>query len=239
LRDNTVLAVVVAGGRGVRLGPATDHLPKPMLPVGDKPLLEHQILWLRRFGVEEAVMCLGYKPQAVTDHFGDGGKWGMQIGYRVEKEPRGTAGCVGDLAPALAGRDALVVYGDVFVDMDLASLLSFHASHDGAATVVVFQSDHPFDSDLARVDKAGRITGFFRPKQGDAFENLACAAVWIVRAPLLELVPKDKPSDFGRDVFPEAVRRGLKLMAYKSDETLADLGTPERREKFLATWGRA
>jgi mannose-1-phosphate guanylyltransferase/phosphomannomutase len=238
LSDN-VLAVVVAGGRGVRLGPATDHLPKPMLPVGDKPLLEHQLLWLRRFGVEEVVMCLGYKPEAVTNYFGDGSKWGMRISYQIESQPRGTAGCVADALPLLKGRDALVVYGDVFVDMDLSNLLSFNASHDGAATVVVFHSDHPFDSDLAKVDKTGRITGFFRPKQGDAFENLACAAVWIVRPELLALAPKDKPSDFGRDVFPEAVKKGLKLMSYKSGETLVDLGTPERRKSFLETWGRA
>ena len=214
----------------MRMGPATDLIPKPMLPVGGKPILEHQLLWLKSWDFKEVILCLGYKAEAVTDYFGDGSKWNLSLKYSVEKTPRGTAGCVRDMAGELKG-DALIVYGDLFIDMDCGKLLDFHGGHKGDATIVVFESDHPMDSDLARI-KNGRITGFFRPRPGESFDNNACAAVWVLRKPLIELIPADKPSDFGRDIFPLAVAKGRTLMAYKSDETLLDLGTPERLEAF-------
>ncbi len=220
----------MAGGRGERLGALTRDLPKPMIPVLGKPLLEHQLLWLKSFGFSRVTFCLGYKAEAVRAHFGDGARFGARIDYRIEKEARGTAGCVRDLA--LPG-DALVVYGDLFPDLDLGRFLDFHqADPSAAATICVWESDHPLDSDLARMD-GDRITGFFRAQPGQRFENVALAAVWAVRPSLMPLIFEDRPSDFGRDVFPEAARRGLVLRGYRTQETLADLGTPERLEAFL------
>ncbi len=232
LRQN-IEPVIVAGGRGLRLGAFTEHMPKPMLLVEGKPLLEHQLAWLKAQGFGHALMALGYKAEAVQAHFGDGARFGIRLSYHVEKEPRGTAGCVKDLAPALRG-DALIVYGDLFPEFELAPFIAFHEKDPkAAATLVVWDSDHPYDSDLARLE-GDRLTGFYRAKPGEPV-GPALAALWIVRKPLLELAPADRPSDFGRDVFPEAVRRGLTLRAYKSQERLADLGTPERVEAFLAS----
>lgn len=201
-----------------------------MLEVLGKPILEHQLLWLKASGFSRVTFCLGYKAEVVREHFGDGRRFGMSIDYRVEKEPRGTAGCVRDLG--LPG-DALIVYGDLFVDMDLEPFLDFHAADaSAAATIAVWKSDHPLDSDLARME-GERITGFFRAKPGERFENVALAALWAVRKSLTALIPADKPADFGRDIFPEAARRGLTLRGYRTSETLADLGTPERLESFL------
>ncbi len=229
-----IKTAIVAGGRGVRMKPLTDTMPKPMFPVGGKPLLEHQLEWLKDSGVSDVVLCLGYKAEAVTSYFGDGKRWGVRLSYSVESEPRGTAGSIKDLDAAASG-DLLVVYGDLHLSMDLKSLLKFHRSHSGAATLVVIASDHPLDSDLVRLD-GDRITGFYRAKPGEPYENWAAAAVWVLRPALLELIPSDRPSDFGRETFPEALKRGLELRAYRTKEPIEDLGTPERCERFLKAW---
>lgn len=229
-------AAIVAGGRGERMRPETDACPKPMLPIAGKPLLEHQLEWLKRWGVSEAFLCLGYKADVVSDHFGDGGRWGMKLRYSVEQSPRGTAGCVRDLGD-WGGEDLLVVYGDLFVDMDCRKLVEAHRAGRAAATLVVWDTDHPHDSDLVRTED-GRITGFYRARKGEPCGTLALAAVWVVRRPLMDLVPADAPADFGRDIFPRALERGLRLEAYATRETVEDVGTPERRARFLEKWGK-
>lgn len=209
------------------MGAATQALPKPMILFGGKPILEHLIERLAAAGWREIHLSLGYRPEAVASHFGDGLRWGVRLRYHVEKTPRGTAGAVADLGDQLGG-DMLVVYGDLHTDMDFKRFVDFHDAHpSSAASIVLIETDHPFDSDLARLD-GERLAGFYRAKPGEPHEPLALAAVWAVRGPLLDLVPRDRPSDFGRDIFPEALRRGLELGAYRTGETLADLGTPER-----------
>ena len=216
-------AAIVAGGLGKRMGQATANLPKPMLPVGGKPILQHQLDWLRSQGFSDVTLCLGYKAEAVMAHFGGA------VRYSVEKQPRGTAGCIKDLG---AKGDVLVVYGDLFPELELKPLLDFHAKHDGAATLVLLETDHPEDSDLARLE-GDRIVEIYRGGTG----NLGLAAVWIVRPSLMKLVPADKPSDFGRDIFPKAIADGLGIYGCVMRGVLADLGTPERLARFEA--GRA
>ena len=227
--------MVVAGGRGERMRPATDAVPKPMLPLGGKPLLEHQLRWHKSSGFKEAFLCLGYKASAIQDRFADGSSLGITLSYQVEKTPRGTAGAVRDLG--LRG-DLLVVYGDLYVDMDCGRLLDFHARHEGAATLVLRETDHPYDSDLARVE-GERIAGFYRAKTGEPTDRLGLAAVWVTRPSLMELVPGDRPSDFGRDIFPKALAEGLALWGFRTAETVVDLGTPERCRDFARRWKHA
>lgn len=220
-------AVIVAGGRGERMGAAAEGLPKPMIPFAGKPILEHLVARLTAAGWRDIHLSLGYRPEAVTSHFGDGSRWGVKLHYHIENTPRGTAGAVADLRAA-AGDEMLVVYGDLYVDMDFKGFLNFHAARpSAAASLVLIETDHPFDSDLARLD-ADRLTGFYRAAAGQPYEPLALAAVWAVRGPLLDLIPAGRPSDFGRDVFPEALRSGLELRGYRTSGILADLGTPER-----------
>jgi NDP-sugar pyrophosphorylase family protein len=223
-------AVIVAGGRGERMRPWTDHVPKPMIPVLGKPLLEHQLDWLKRCGVRRAIMCLGYKAEVVKDHFADGRAWGLALDYCVEAAPRGTAGCVRDVWPRVKG-DALIIYGDIFVDISLSGLVACHQRNAAAATLALAQTDHPYDSDLVRTEDES-VTGFYRPEAGEPCAPLAAAAVWIVTGRLMDLVPADRPSDFGRDVFPAALRKGLPLAGFVTEDTIADLGTPERLAAF-------
>lgn len=229
--------VIVAGGKGERMGAATASLPKAMLPFGGKPILERLIETLAAAGWREIHLSLGYGADVVRDHFGDGSRWGVRLRCHAETSPRGTAGAVADLRREI-GDDILVVYGDLHAAMDLRRFAAFHAARlQAAASLVVIESDHPFDSDLARLD-GERVTGLQRPRPGEAHEPHALAAVWAVRGALLDLVPRDRPSDFGRDIFPEALRRGLELRAYRTAETIADLGTPERLARAEASLAR-
>ncbi len=212
--------------------------PKVMLPVQGKPILEHQIEWLKKHGFNDIFLCLGYRADKIQEYFGDGSRWGVRLAYRVETEPRGTAGAIADLGPLIED-DLLVVYGDLFLEMDCGKLLEFHAGHDGLATLVVRETDHPEDSDLVEADGADRVLRVARRKAGNISGNLGCAAVWVVRKALLERVPEDRPSDFARDIFPAAVAGGDKLMAYRTDEPVMDIGTPARYEAFLKTHGPA
>lgn len=225
-----VKAAILAGGKGMRMR-SVSETPKVLLPLGGKPILVHQLEWLRRSGFSEVFLCLGHQSDVIREALGDGSRYGLNIIYQVEKQPRGTAGAARDLAIA-GGDDLLVVYGDLFVDIDCHGLLDFHASHDGVATVVVRHTDHPEDSDLAVVDADGRIEAVGRTERDGITSDLGCAAIWVVRPALLERVPDEGVVDFARDVFPAAAAAGDKLMAYKTDERVLDVGTPARYEAF-------
>jgi len=238
-KPSAVAAVIVAGGRGERMGAAAKDVPKPMLPFNGKPLLEHLLVWLKKSGFSEVHLCLGHKAETVVSYFADGKDFGLGLRYHLEKEPRGTAGGVKDAAAEISGDgDLLVVYGDLFVDMDCARFLDFHKTRKAAATLAVIPTDHPYDSDLVKIE-GERVAGFYRAKPGEPCENWAAGALWIVRRGLLDLVPESGLCDFGKNVFPAALARGDALAAYKTAETLADLGTPERWEKFTAARGGA
>lgn len=232
-------AAILAGGEGKRMR-GVSSLPKPMLPLGGKPILERLVGWLKKSGFDDVFLCLGYRPDAFRDHFGDGSKWGVRLDYRVESSPRGTAGAIKDLGDDVKG-DLLVVYGDLFVDMDCGPLLDFHAAHDGIATLVVRKTDHPEDSDLARVEEDGRISFVGRGvvKKGEALPAgmLGCTAMWVIRRRLLDRIPADEPSDFARNVFPGLVAAKEKLMAFRLRGEIADVGTPARYEAYRKRLG--
>jgi mannose-1-phosphate guanylyltransferase len=225
-------AAIIAGGEGTRMRSVSSQ-PKAMLPILGKPLLAHQLEWLKSAGFKNIFLCLGYGAERIRDHFQDGSSLGLSLEYRIEARTRGTAGAVKDLEPELE-RDLLVVYGDLFIRMDCLKLLDFHARHQGLATIVARRTDHPEDSDLLETAADGRVLKVARGLATD----LACAAVWVVRKGLLAYAPKDGPSDFARHVFPKAVSAGETLMAYRTDELVADVGTPARHGAVIKRLSR-
>lgn len=225
-------AALVAGGAGTRMRGFRDE-PKALLPVRGRPLIEHTLELLKNAGFDDLFLCLGHGAQALRERLGDGSRLGLRLDYRVELSPRGTAGAVADLGGAIR-HDLLIVYGDLFVAMELKLLLESHAAHDAEATLVIRRTDHPEDSDLVELEPGGRVRRIGRRAAGLA-GDLGCAAVWVVRPRLLARVPADRPSDFARDLFPAAVARGERIMGYLTEEPVLDIGTPERYRAFVGS----
>lgn len=222
-------AVILAGGKGTRLGSLTEQIPKVLLPIAGKPVLDYQFEWLVREGVREVLLLTGHMTDKIREHCGDGSKWGLRISFIEEAAPLGTAGALKEAEDFLL-EDFLVVYGDVLVDMDLSAFINFHCElEDPCATLMVHPNDHPHDSDLVEFDKQFRITAFHgKPHDPNRFyHNQVNAAVYILSPRIFNYLQKGVHLDLGRDVFPNLVKRE-KFYAYPSAEYLKDMGSPDR-----------
>ena len=230
--------VILAGGKGTRLKDRLGDLPKPMIPIAGKPLLEHQIELARSHGFNDVLLFVHYRADLIQEHFGDGSQWGLQIRYVVEKEPLGTAGAT------LAGWDHLaerfaVMYGDTMVNVDLMRFWNTHEKMGADATLFLHPNNHPFDSDLVETNTDNWVTAFHnRPHSTDKFfQNLVNAGLYIIEKRALEpWRGNTKPIDFGKDLFPAMVERGAKLFGYNSPEFIKDIGTPQRYDHVCAQY---
>jgi len=229
--------IILAGGKGTRMGPLARDLPKPMLPVGGKPILERQIELARSAGMPEIIILAGHRAEAIKAYFGDGAAWGVRIEHVLESLPLGTAGAVKEIEDRLAD-DFLVFYGDIIMDMDLAALVAFHRDRKPLATLVLHPNDHPADSDLVDVDQGCRITAVHgKPHAPDAcHRNLASAALYVCSPAILGVIPKGQSSDFARDIFPRLAGRENGLAGYVTTEYLKDVGTEERLAEVSRDW---
>ncbi len=230
-RLDLIKAVILAGGRGERMRPLTDTIPKPLLPVNGKSVLEHQLALLKKYVIKDALICGHYLFSKIEGYFGDGKKFGISMQYIVEREPLGTGGAIKN-AEAFLKSTFLVIYGDEMIDMDISRLLKFHINKGGLVTVVAHGTDHPADSDLIETNKEGLVTGFF-PKGGDRPDGLKISksSVYVIEPAAFKFI--GHKCDFDRDVLPELVRKGV-VFGYLTGEYIKDMGTFERYEKVKA-----
>jgi len=222
--------VIIAGGKGTRLG--LKDIPKPMVTIEGKPLLQYQIELAKRYGIEEIFILSGHLSEVIINYFGNGEKFGVKITHVVEDSPMGTGGAVKQLENIITDR-FMVFYGDTIVDINIDEFIKFDRKEDSIASLLVHPNDHPHDSDLLDADDDGRITAFFpKPHAGNRFyKNLVNAALYILSPEIFDFIPGDRPSDFGKDIFPALLKQGKKLRAYRTAEYVKDMGTPERFEK--------
>lgn len=250
--------VILAGGKGTRLQGLLGDLPKPMIPIGGRPLLEHHVELARRHGFSEVVMFICHRAEVIQAHFGEGRRWGLNVRYQIESRPLGTAGAVLAALDSLAD-EFVVTYGDTMVNVDLGRLQEAHRASGADATLLLHPNDHPLDSDLVEVDAGGWITAFHnRPHPPDRwFQNLVNAGLYLVSRQALEpfcgrdcvqeneaappAASEQSPApgssrilDFGKDLFPALLQRGARLLGYNSPEYIKDVGTPERYERIRA-----
>lgn len=229
--------VIVAGGLGTRLGHLTKKLPKGLILVKGRPVLEHQVLWMARCGIRDIVVCAGYLAELIQQRLGDGAALGVRIEYSVEKELLGTGGALKQAAPLLSDR-FVMMYGDLLGTMDLRKLVKFHTTKGGLGTLTVRESDHPYDSDIVEVGPDWKIKRFLgKPKPGQNFVNISNAGVYCFEKAILDYFPCGK-SMLDRDALPSVLAKGGKLYAYMTREEILDIGTPERLKKSLAAGGR-
>jgi len=228
---NINLAVIMAGGKGSRLLSITnDEIPKPMVPVDGKPLLEYQVEKLKTYGIKKIVMIVGHLGEKIVDHFKDGKDFGVEIDYIFEKEPLGTAGAFYYLKDKIDAKDFMLVFGDIFFDMDFDRMEDFHFKNSALTTLLAHPNGHPYDSDLIQTDDTGRVIGFDSKHnvRDYWYDNMVNAGMYIINKRLLDLVKEPVKTDFEKDILANQVKLGANIYAYHTPEYVKDVGTVDR-----------
>ncbi len=224
--------VIIAGGKGTRLG--LKDIPKPMIKVAGKPILEHQILMARKFGIKKIFILIGYLGEKIQAYIGDGSRYDVVISYIKESMPLGTAGAVAQLKEYMS-TDFIVFYGDTIMDINIDSFIRFHHSKGKpVASILVHPNDHPYDSDLLEIDYVTKKVKYFYPKphpENFTYFNLVNAALYIFSPEIFDYINPDENKDFGKDIFPNLLKAGIPIYGYKTSEYIKDMGTPERLKK--------
>ena len=220
-------AVIMAGGLGTRLSLLTNGLPKPMIDICGKPLLELQIGCLKRNGIVDITFVLGFGANVISDYFGDGSAWGVSISYIVESAPLGTAGGLYYLKDIIKDTFFLI-NGDVLFDVDLNRMYMRHKQLGAEATLFTHPNDHPYDSALVVADGDGKVTGWIHKeeKRGD-YNNRVNAGIHLIEPVVLKRFHEPAKTDLDRDILKPLVPRGV-VYAYDSPEYVKDMGTPDR-----------
>ncbi|MBC7700867.1 HAD-IIIA family hydrolase [Aquabacterium sp.] len=224
---------ILAGGMGTRLSARSGGLPKPMVPVLGKPVLEHQISLCKAHGFSHIALLLHHQSDAIQAYFGDGAPWGVELTYVIETDARGTAGALRDALDHL-DEQFLVLYADTYADIDLGKMWRSAVASDAAGTLLLHPNDHPHDSDLVEIVGDGTIAAI-RPyphPEASCYPNLVNAALYVLRkAHLVDLIPAQGKHDLAKDTFKAMLSRGLALNAYITPEYIKDMGTPARLDK--------
>jgi mannose-1-phosphate guanylyltransferase len=224
-----MLAVVLVGGFGTRLRPLTLTTPKPMLPVGHVPMLERVLGNLARGGVTEAVLSLGFQPDAFTSAFPDGTCAGVALHYAVEPEPLDTAGAIRFAAAAAGAHERFVVVnGDVLTDLDVSVLVDFHVARGAEATIHLTPVEDPSAFGVVPTDDQGRVLAFIeKPKREEAPTNLINGGTYVFEASMLERIPTGRRVSVERETFPQVVAE-QRLFALATDDYWLDTGRPDQ-----------
>jgi NDP-sugar pyrophosphorylase family protein len=211
-------AMLLAAGTGSRLRPFTETVSKCMVVIAGKPILEHNIGWLRKFGLTDLIINLHYLPETVRDHFGDGRRFGVKIDYSFEPELLGTAGAVRKVADSIAG-PFFVWYGDNLSSCRLDQLWQLHVKRGGAATIGLHHREDPTQSGIVDLNENDRITRFLEKPQADqVFSHWVSAGILVLEKSVINRIPVAGASDFGRDIFPGLLREGVRLYGYRMSQ---------------------
>lgn len=211
-------AVIMAGGKGTRLRPLTSNQPKPMIPIANKPCMEHIVNLLKRHGFEDILVTVGFMPEAIQDYFGDGSDWEVNIEYSVEDEPMGTAGSV-KLAEDRLSERFVVVSGDALTDADLAKAVAFHEDRGAEATLVLQEVDDPSEFGIVVVDDEGRVERFLeKPDPEEVFSYTANTGIYVLEPSVLEDMPAGEEYDFADDLFPKLLDADRPVYGYVTEK---------------------
>ena len=224
--------VLTVGGEGVRLQPLTYDIPKPMLRLAGKPVLEYAIEWAKRNGIKDIIICSGYLAEHIENYFGDGSKFGVNIKYSVEKEKLGTAGCIRLAKDLIGDDDFILLHGDILCKIDALKLIDFHKTNNAMCTLVVHKSSHPKDSDLVEADEKGKVVKFWRkPHPETPPTDVGNAGLHVFSSKVIGYIPEGKYS-LEKELVPKLLEKGESVYAYNTEEFLKDMGTHERMEQL-------
>jgi mannose-1-phosphate guanylyltransferase len=221
-----VQAVILVGGEGTRLRPLTSTVPKPVVPLVDRPFIVYMLEWLKGHGVDDVIMSCGFLATAVRNVLGDGSGYGIRLRFVEEPDPRGTAGAL-KYAEELLDERFLMLNGDVLTDLDLTAQIAQHDRTGATATLALVPQEDPSAYGLVRTNDDGSVREFVEKPSPDQIDtNLISAGAYVLERSILDLVPADQNVSIEREVWPRLVGQGL--YAYAGDAYWLDIGTPER-----------
>ncbi|MGZ8647747.1 MAG: sugar phosphate nucleotidyltransferase [Solirubrobacteraceae bacterium] len=219
-------ALILAGGEGTRLRPLTTTVPKPVVPLVDRPFVRFMLDWLRGHGVDDVVMSCGHMASGVRNVLGDGSAFGIRLRYMEEREPLGTGGALKFAEPLLDDR-FVMLNGDVLTDFDVTAQIEQHERTGAVATLALTPVEDPSAYGLVRTDGGGAVTEFVEKPSPDHVDTQNISAgVYVLERAVLDLLAPDQPASIERDVFPRLVGDGL--YGCVADGYWLDIGTPER-----------
>jgi mannose-1-phosphate guanylyltransferase/phosphomannomutase len=228
-------AVVMAGGEGTRLRPMTANQPKPLLPVINRPIMEHVLRLLKRHGFTETVVTVQFLAALIRNYFGDGEELGMSLSYATEEMPLGTAGSVKNAQEALRDDRFLVISGDALTDIDLSDMVRFHKKNGALVTIGLKRVPNPLEFGIIIVDDEGRIQRFLeKPTWGQVFSDTVNTGIYVMEPEVLDHVAAGESVDWSSDVFPKLLAEGRPLYGYVADGYWEDVGTHESYLKAQA-----
>jgi mannose-1-phosphate guanylyltransferase/phosphomannomutase len=219
-----VKAVIMAGGFGTRLRPLTNNVPKPMIPMVNKPMMEHIVDLLRRHGIADLVTLLHFQPERIENHFRDGSAFGVRMAYVSASEDFGTAGAVKNAEAHLDG-PFLVISGDLLTDFDLGAAIAFHRERRAELTILLTRVENPLQYGVVITEPDGRISRFLeKPTWSEVFSDTVNTGIYVLEPPVLELIPPRREFDFSKDLFPLMMREGRPLFGYVAGGYWRDVG---------------
>lgn len=215
-------AVILAGGLGTRLRPLTNSKPKPMLPVGEKPILEHLVEWTKKGGIKSIVLCVSYLRKSIEDYFEDGKKFGVTIEYAISKKPLATAGQL-KTAEEFIDDDFVCMYGDSIFDFSLKNMIKQHVMKKSFVTMGLneFKTNLPYG--VIESSKNGRIISWNEKPEIKANVNMGC---YVMNSDIFNLIPKNKPYGMD-DVIKNAMKKKQKVNSFITKKGFTDIGNKE------------
>ena len=221
-------AVIMAGGKGTRLRPLTCKIPKPMVPIATRPMMEHIINLLRQYSLTDIGVTLFYLPEFIQNYFGNGADYGVSLRYFIEETPLGTAGSIKN-AEEFLDETFLVISGDALTDINLEEAIAFHRRKKALATLVLTKVNVPLEYGVVITDEEDRICRFLeKPGWGEVFSDTVNTGIYILEPEILSYYDKDKAVDFSKDLFPQLLAKGEPLFGYVADGYWSDVGNLEQ-----------
>jgi mannose-1-phosphate guanylyltransferase len=221
-----VKAVILAGGLGTRLRPLTNNKPKPMLPIGEKPILEHLINWTKKNGVKSIVLCVSYLKETIKDYFEDGEKFGVKIEYAISKKSLDTAGQL-KTAEKFIDDDFVCMYGDSLFNFNLKNMIKQHSIKKALITMSLNEYKINFPYGVIETSKNGKVKSWNEKPEIKANINMGC---YIMNSKVFDLIPKNKP--YGMDeVIKKAMKRKNVINSFITKKGFSDIGNKESYKK--------
>ncbi len=217
-------ALIMAGGKGTRLRPLTCDIPKPMVPVLNKPVMEYSIELLKKYQVNEIAVTMAYLPSVIMDYFGSGQEWGVNLRYYTEEVPLGTGGSVKN-AEDFLDDTFLVISGDALTDINLQKAIDFHKTKKSKATLILKKESIPLEYGIIITDDDGRIVRFLeKPSWGEVFSDTVNTGIYILEPEVLDYYQKGENFDFSKDLFPKLLKDNIPMYGYITDDYWNDIG---------------